>query len=100
MPERPTHQVRPTADIPPTVANTLKDRLDRIAKAPPGQRNHTLNREAFYLAQFVGKGFGVDDLDGWLLDAALRSDMPHYEAKRTIDSAFRSHSGAKGGYGR
>ena len=93
--ERPAHQVRPTADIPPRVADTIKDRLDRIATAAPGQRNHTLNREAFYLAQFVGKGFGVDDLDGWLLDAALRSDMPQYEARRTIDSALSQLGGRR-----
>ncbi len=47
----------PTETIPPTVVQMLKDRLDRIAKASSGQRNATLNREAVYLAQYVGKCF-------------------------------------------
>lgn len=81
---------KPTEEIPPVVAEVLKDRLDRIASATNGQRNHTLNREAFYLARFVGKGFTRDDLDDWLLNAALSSGMPQYEARRTIDSALKS----------
>ena len=37
---------KPTEQVPPVVAEVLKDRLDRIARATNGQRNHTLNREA------------------------------------------------------
>lgn len=92
--ERPAlcHQrrsMRPTEDIPPSVAETIRDRLDRDERAPLGQRNHTLNREAFYLAQFVGKGFSAAELDAWLLAAAQRSQIPQSEARRTIDSALR-----------
>ncbi len=85
------HQYRPmraTEEMPPTVAEMIKDRLERIEHAPRGQRNHTLNREAFYLAQFVGRGFGVDELDAMLLGAAAKLDMPHREVRRTIDNAL------------
>ena len=66
----------------------IKDRLDRIENAPRGQRNHSLNREGFYLAQFVGRGFSAGDLDDWLPGAATKLDMPRHEARRTIDSAL------------
>lgn len=84
-----------------TVANTLKNRFDRMATAPPGHSHHTMNREASYLAQFVGKGFDTAALDSWLVDAVLRSDMPKYDARLAIiDITFRGHSGTGGGYQR
>ena len=87
--ERPQHRpMRPTDEMPPTVAEMIKDRLERIQNAPRGQRNHTLNREGFYLAQFVGRGFDVDDLDAMLLGAAAKLDMPQREVRRTIDGAL------------
>ncbi|MHB1733425.1 MAG: bifunctional DNA primase/polymerase [Ferrimicrobium acidiphilum] len=86
VPERP--RTEPTETIPPTVKDMLKDRLDRIATASNGQRNATLNREAFYLAQYVGKGFDEQQLTEWLRRAALKSEMPEYEAQRTIRSAL------------
>jgi hypothetical protein len=86
VPERP--RTEPTETIPPTVVQMLKERLDRIATASNGQRNATLNREAFYLAQYVGKGFDEQQLSEWLRQAALKSQMPEYEAKRTINSAL------------
>ena len=90
-PPRPHYRAtKPTEDIPPVVAEMLRDRLNRIANSTNGQRNETLNRDAFYLAKFIGKGFTVDELDNWLFNAALASGMPAYEARRTIDSAIRS----------
>ena len=90
-PPRPQYRAtKPTEEIPPVVAEMLKDRLNRIASATNGQRNETLNRDAFYLAKFIGKGFSVEDLEGWLLNAAMASGMPAYEAHRTIESALRS----------
>ena len=90
-PPRPQYRAtKPTEEIPPVVAEMLKDRLNRIASASTGQRNETLNRDAFYLAKFIGKGFSVEDLEGWLLNAAMASGMPAYEAHRTIESALRS----------
>ena len=86
VPERP--RVEPTESIPPTVARMLRDRLDRIAQASNGQRNATLNREAFYLAQYIGKGFDEQQLTEWLRQAALKSKMPECEARRTIRSAL------------
>ena len=88
-PQRYQHRpMRPNDEMPPTVAEMIKDRLERIENAPRGQRNHTLNREAFYLAHFVGRGFGADDLDAMLLGAAAKLDMPHREIRRTIDGAL------------
>ena len=90
-PQNPVRRpLKPTNEMSQKIQEMLRERLGRIANATPGQRNHTLNREAFYLAQFAGRGFELNQLDSWLLDAALQSDMPEWEARRTIDSAFRS----------
>lgn len=80
--------MRPADEMPSTVAEMIKDRLERIENSPWGKRRNTLNREGFYLAQFVGKGFGANDLDAMLLGAAAKLDMPHREVRRTIDSAL------------
>jgi len=91
-PNAPRPPLKPTNEMSHKIQEMLRERLARIANATQGQRNHTLNREAFYLAQFAGRGFELNQLDGWLLDAALQSDMPEWEARRTIDSAFRSQT--------
>ena len=99
-PPRPEYRAtKPTEEIPQVVAEMLKDRLNRIASAINGQRNETLNRDAFYLAKFVGKGFTLEELDNWLFDAAMTSGMPAYEARRTIDSALGSQRSSGSGYG-
>ena len=80
--------MRPADEMPSTVAEMIKDRLERIENSPWGKRRNTLNREGFYLAQFVGRGFSAGDLDDWLPGAATKLDMPRHEARRTIDSAL------------
>lgn len=82
--------LRPTDEMSPKVREVLTDRLNEIAGATAGQRNDTLNRHAFYLAGYIGRGFSESDLVALLLDAARQSDMPDWEARRTIDSALRS----------
>ena len=91
-PKKKPQLLKPMTEMPPKIREMLSNRLGRVALAAPGQRNETLNREAFYLAQFAGMGFDLSQLDGWLLDAARQSAMPDYEARRTIDSAFRSRA--------
>ncbi len=93
VPER--RRTVPTETIPPSVKEMLRDRLARIATAPEGQRNSTLNREAYYCSQFIGKGFGVTELADWLRSAALKSGMPAYEAERTINSALRTQGNSQ-----
>jgi len=90
QPKKEHRYAKPSDEMSPKVREMLSDRLNKISHATSGQRNHTLNREAFYLAQFAGKGFSMEDLDSWLLDAAMQSNMPAYEARRTIDSALKS----------
>lgn len=92
QPSAPRRPLKPMTEMPPKIREMLSDRLGRVAFAAPGQRNETLNREAFYLAQFAGMGFDLNQLGGWLLDAARQSGMPEWEARRTIDSAFRSQT--------
>jgi hypothetical protein len=61
--------------------------LAEIADAREGQRNHTLNRNAFGLGKLLGScGLDYDKVLEVLVDAAIESGMPAYEA---LDTARR-----------
>lgn len=51
----PAH-LRPQRAASAWAGAALAGELDRVASAPEGQRNHTLNRAAFALGQIVGAG--------------------------------------------
>jgi hypothetical protein len=70
-------------------AAVLEAEVDRVAGAPVGTRNDTLNRAAFALGRLVAAGL----LDGWLvrseLDRAARSaGLGGAEVRRTIRSGM------------
>ena len=70
-------------------AVALEAEVDRVARAPVGSRNDTLNRAAFALGRLVGAGI----LDGWLVaheltDAALHAGLGRAEIRRTIRSGL------------
>lgn len=65
--------------------------IARVEQAPDGQRNDTLNQEAFGLARFVRSGdLGEDLVRRALVDAARVAGLPACEAERTISSALRA----------
>jgi hypothetical protein len=60
-----------------------------VATAPPGRRNHTLNRAAFNLGQLVAAGLlEVDQVRAGLLAAALEAGNPKGKALATIESGL------------
>jgi hypothetical protein len=70
-------------------AVALEAEADRVARAPVGSRNDTLNRAAFALGRLVGAGL----LDLWLVsrvltDAALQAGLGRAEIHRTIRSGL------------
>jgi hypothetical protein len=70
-------------------AVALEAEADRVARAPTGSRNDTLNRAAFALGRLVGAGM----LDAWLAgrvltDAALHAGLGRAEIRRTIRSGL------------
>lgn len=63
--------------------------IGRVERAADGERNVTLNREAYAIARFVGAG----DLDAQLvadamIDAGRAAGLPTREAERTVESAL------------
>ena len=65
----------------------LRDEVRRVATAPEGTRNHTLNRAAFRLGQLAGAGLlPTNEVSVALTEAAARAGLPLAEAGRTIRS--------------
>ncbi len=70
-------------------AAALEAAADRVARAPAGTRNDTLNRAAYALGRLVGAGM----LDAWLVtreltDAARSAGLGRTEVRRTIRSGL------------
>lgn len=64
-----------------------------VAQAPVGERNTTLNKAAFKLAQLVAGGeLSEEDARRELLDAATVAGLSEQEAERTYLSALRAGS--------
>jgi len=69
----------------------LEAQCGRLALAPEGQRNHTLNTAAFALGQLVaGAVLDVREVVDALLTAAGRCGLGEMEARRTIASGLES----------
>ena len=69
----------------------LESEFHKVASAPEGQRNHTLNRAAHSLGQLVpGGGLNEAEVSADLLKAAVANGLPSYEAERTIKSGLLS----------
>ena len=67
----------------------FREETRRVAEAPVGTRNDTLNRAAFSLGQLVAAGLipPLPVMTG-LADAAARAGLPADEARRTIRSGM------------
>lgn len=90
----PVHLLRPVEADSDSAARygsaALTGECDRVAAAPDGTRNDTLNRAAFNLAQLVDqhildRGTVVDNLRS----AALMAGLPEREVDLTLASAFK-----------
>lgn len=72
-------------------AAALDSAAARVAAAPEGTRNDTLNREAHSVAQLAAGGeLDAAEAETALLEAARAAGLPEAEARRTLDSAFRA----------
>lgn len=69
--------------------NALHDAVTKVQNAPSGQRNSTLNSEAFSIAQFVGSG-QISETMAWqsLTEAAESNGLLPNEIDATLHSAF------------
>jgi hypothetical protein len=83
------HDDRPIAHPGRYAAAALEAETDRVARAPVGTRNDTLNRAAFALGRLVGAGLLDAREVAYELDAAARSaGLGRVESRRTIRSGL------------
>ncbi len=75
----------------PWAGAALTAEVGRVRSAPPGSRNHTLNRAAFSLGQLVGSGYLDDDtVRHELTAAALHAGLTGREIRATVASGLRA----------
>lgn len=77
----------------------LSGELAKVAAAPEGQRNETINRSAFKLGQLCSGGV-LPDAEGsieMLTAAGMQAGLPEKEARTTAARAFRAGMGAPRG---
>lgn len=67
----------------------LRHAISRVATAPSGQANDTLNRESYAMAKFLG-AISESEIRECLLAGARARAIPIREAMATIDSGIRS----------
>lgn len=84
------NQLQATIKVDPTIASKLvQQSLDNIRNAAEGERNHTLNIEAFKLGQLVvSQSITREYAFEALLKAAEACGITGYEAKATIISGL------------
>lgn len=84
----------PIPNAPAPVTNpprTLQRSYERVANAPEGSRNDTLNRAAFYLFGLVKQGkVNESDVRDTLTAAAQRAGLAEREIISTLGSAYRA----------
>ncbi len=69
----------------------LRAEADKVAAAPEGERNDTLNKAAFAIGTLVGGGeISRGDAKAALLEAAIRAGLPQAEAENTIESGLKA----------
>ena len=90
LPSQPVRRANASA----YARRALESECGRVALAPEGQRNHTLNQAAFALGQLVASGvLTVDEVIAALMLAATRAGLDKEEARQTIASGLEA--GAK-----
>jgi Bifunctional DNA primase/polymerase, N-terminal len=80
-----------TDDAPAYAAAAVEREARIVAAAPPGQRNHQLNRSAFKLGQLVGAGLlDEETITAALVDAGLAAGPGERKIRSTISSGVRA----------
>lgn len=98
-------QPAPRADVPRMVLQgnaarryalgALRKGVERVASAGEGQRNHTLNVEAFNLGRFLEAGdLTPSEIASALAAAASHAGLNMRETEKTLTSALRARGGA------
>lgn len=77
------------AQLSPYVQKALDSEAEKVASAPEGSRNDTLNSAAFAIGTLVGGGeLTADVARDTLLQAAAHSGLEQHEAELTISSGL------------
>ena len=91
---RPAPALLPNGQMTHTSAygrRALEAECGRIALAPEGQRNHTLNAAAFALGQLVAGGaLSADEVIVSLVEVARRIGLKDTEIERTVESGLNA----------
>lgn len=98
-PRPPSPPVRPSYPEPGSdgarryAIAALRNGVERVAVAPQGQRNETLNREAFGLARFIIEGsLAAAEVAEALAHAARVAGLDLREIEATLASALRARA--------
>jgi hypothetical protein len=91
---RPATALLPNGQMTHTSAygcRALETECGRLALAPEGQRNHTLNAAAFALGQLVASGaLSADEVIVSLVEVARRIGLRDTEIERTVESGLNA----------
>lgn len=91
--DKPTPTPSPTLQPPTNPSRILQRSYERIANAPEGSRNDTLNKAAFYLFGLAKQGqVNESDARDILTAAAKRAGLAEREIQATLGSAYRAAS--------
>jgi RecA-family ATPase len=88
---KPTYDhVGPTIKVDPSIAEgIIKSSIERIREAPEGERNNTLNTEAFRIGQLVSSGSITREYAERMLLDATKDILKVQEARATIESGLK-----------
>lgn len=90
QPQAPKQVIAPASYVPRETEawRQLMRAVVKIGQAKEGQRNDTLNSQAYYVAAMVGRGLGQEEALSALYRAAQQAGLPDPEIKATLHSAF------------
>jgi hypothetical protein len=77
-------------DINAYVAKAVVGELDRVEKAPEGERNNALNAAAFNLGQLLSHGLARVDAENMLAEAGRTAGLGEHETIATVRSGLNA----------
>lgn len=78
----------PPDSVTPYAAKALESAIETVQAAPEGQRNDTLNREAYGLGGLAHLGLDCEEVENVLIRAAITSGLSEGEARGTFKSGW------------